>query len=155
MIIKDPVFGEIEYTYGWCKDITIDFLGKEVEIALVVDGDVDSKFEEAQYHAYQEFMKNWPQLQHRILQPILDYYQLTRQGLGYNIEFNASYPLVETIEQLLGMITLVGLIVSYGDIYEERDIGLTFDCTWDEENGLGIRLLNEKVMEVGYQDVAM
>ncbi|PGD56642.1 DUF2004 domain-containing protein, partial [Bacillus toyonensis] len=28
-------------------------------------------------------------------------------------------------------------------------------CTWDTENGLGIRLLNEKVTEVGYQDVAI
>lgn len=42
-----------------------------------------------------------------------------------------------------------------GDIYEERDIGITFDCTWDIENGLGIRLLNERVTEVGYQDVAI
>ncbi|MEC1180069.1 contractile injection system protein, VgrG/Pvc8 family [Metasolibacillus meyeri] len=36
-----------------------------------------------------------------------------------------------------------------------RDIGITFYCTWDSENGIGIRLLNEEITEVGYQDVAI
>lgn len=53
------------------------------------------------------------------------------------------------------MITLVGIVVPYGDMNEERNIGITFDCTWDTENGLGIRLLNEKVSEVGYQDISI
>lgn len=30
-----------------------------------------------------------------------------------------------------------------------------FDCSWDKENGLGLRLVNEEIMEVGYQDVAI
>ena len=28
MIINDAVFGEIEYTYGWIKDINVEFCGK-------------------------------------------------------------------------------------------------------------------------------
>jgi hypothetical protein len=51
------------------------------------------------------------------------------------------------------MINLVGIVVPYGDIYDEHDIGITFGCTWDTENGLGIRLLDEKVSEVGYQSI--
>ncbi|MBJ7968123.1 DUF2004 domain-containing protein, partial [Bacillus cereus] len=46
-------------------------------------------------------------------------------------------------------------VVPYAGIFDGRDIGITFNCTWDTENGLGIRLLNEKVTEVGYQDVAI
>ena len=80
----------------------------------------------------------------KFLQAILDYYKQERQQLGYDIEFNENYPHIETIDQLLKRITLVGIVVPYGDIHEERDIGITFDCTWDTENGLGIRLLNEK-----------
>ncbi|PSJ92368.1 hypothetical protein C7R93_20075 [Brevibacillus fortis] len=60
-----------------------------------------------------------------------------------------------TQEQLLDRIVLLEIIVPYGDIFEGRDIGLLFDCIWDEENGLGLRLLNEEVTEVGYQDVAI
>lgn len=49
----------------------------------------------------------------------------------------------------------MGIIVSYKDIYDERDIGLTFDCTWDIENGLGLRLLDEQVNDVGWHDVTI
>ena len=155
MTINDPVFGELEYGQIWTKDTIIHFLGKEAEIALIIDGEEDGKFDEDQYTAYQSLMQNWEQLQYSFLQPIINYYQQKRHELGYDIEFNEHYPLVETTDHLLEMITLVGIIVQYADIYEGRDIGITFDCTWDIENGLGLRLLNEKVIGVGYQDVAI
>lgn len=49
----------------------------------------------------------------------------------------------------------MGIIVSYKDIYDERDIGLTFECTWDIENGLALRLLDEQVNDVGWHDVTI
>lgn len=56
---------------------------------------------------------------------------------------------------MLEHITLVGIKVPYGELYGGRSIGISFDCTWDSENGIGIRLSDEKVIEVGYQDVAI
>ncbi|MGR6764691.1 DUF2004 domain-containing protein [Paenibacillus polymyxa] len=155
MTKSDPIFGELEYNYSWVKDATIHFFGKETEIALMIDGEEDGGFDEAQYAAYQSLMQNWEQLQQSFLQPILDYYQQKRYELGYDTELDENYPLVETTDQLLEMVTLDGIVVPYADIYEGRDIGILFDCTWDVENGLGIRLFNEKVTEVGYQDVAI
>ncbi|MCC5803759.1 DUF2004 domain-containing protein [Rossellomorea vietnamensis] len=155
MIINDSVFGELEYNYGWVRYTTIEFCGEEAEIALMVKGEEDGKFDEEQYIAYKLLVQNWKQLQQDFLQAILDYYKQERQELGYDIEVNEDYPLIESTNQLLEMITLVGIVVPYGDIYKERDIGITFDCTWDMENGLGIRLLNERVNEVGYQDIAI
>ncbi|EAA0025481.1 DUF2004 domain-containing protein, partial [Listeria monocytogenes] len=58
-------------------------------------------------------------------------------------------------EEMLEHITLVGIKVPYGELYGGRSIGISFDCTWDSENGIGIRLSDEKVIEVGYQDVAI
>ncbi|WP_313637002.1 DUF6985 domain-containing protein [Paenibacillus sp.] len=155
MVINDPIFGELEYNYSWAKDTTINFLGKETDISLMVDGEEDGKFEEGQYTAYQSLMQNWEQLQEKFLQPILDYYQQKRHELGYDIEINENYPVIETIDQLIGMITLDGIVVSYEGIYEGRDIGILFNCTWDVENGVGLRLIDEKVINVGYQDVAI
>lgn len=37
------------------------------------------------------------------------------------------------------MITLDSIVVSYGDLNKERDIGILFSSTLDSENGLGIR----------------
>ncbi|OJE38740.1 DUF2004 domain-containing protein [Bacillus tropicus] len=155
MKINDAVFGELEYDFVWSKDTSINFLGNEVEIALIVKGDEDGKFDEEQYVAYTSLMQNWEQLQQSFLQSILDYYKQERQELGYDIEVNENYPLVETTNEILEMISLDGVVVPYAGIFDGRDIGITFNCTWDTENGLGIRLLNEKVTEVGYQDVAI
>ncbi|ATI52548.1 MULTISPECIES: DUF2004 domain-containing protein [Bacillus] len=155
MKINDAVFGELEYDFVWSKDTSINFLGNEVEIALIVKGDEDGKFDEEQYVAYTSLMQNWEQLQQSFLQSILDYYKQERQELGYDIEVNEKYPLVETTNEILEMISLDGIVVPYAGIFDGRDIGITFNCTWDTENGLGIRLLNEKVTEVGYQDVAI
>lgn len=155
IIINNPVFGELQYEYGWVKDTTINFLGKEIKIALLIDGEEDGKFDEEQYTAYQSLMQNWEQLQQIFLQSILNYYQQKRHELGFDIEFNENYPLVETTDQLINMITLEGIVVPYGDIFEGRDIGILFKCTWDAENGLGLRLLDENVTDVGYQDIAI
>ncbi|PGW06765.1 DUF2004 domain-containing protein, partial [Bacillus cereus] len=56
---------------------------------------------------------------------------------------------------LLERIRLVGIYVPSARRFEGRYIGLTFDCTWDMENGVGIRLISEEVARVGYQDVAI
>ncbi|MED3885552.1 DUF6985 domain-containing protein [Priestia aryabhattai] len=155
MTINDPIFGELEYEYGWVKNITICLFGKETQIILMIDGEEDGNFDENQYAAYQSFIKNWDNLQPSILQSIVDYYKQKQHELGYDSRLNEHYPLIKTANRILDMITLDGIVVPYADIFEGRDIRMTFHCTWDMENGLGIRLLNEKVVEVGYQDVAI
>lgn len=155
MTINDAIFGELEYNYGWVKYTVIEFHGKEAEIALMIKGDEEGKFDEEQYTAYNSLVQNWEQLQQSFLQPILDYYKQKRHELGYDIEFNENYPQIEKTNELLEMVSLVGIVVPYAGIYEGRDIGITFDCTWDIENGIGLRLLNELVTEVGFQDVAI
>ncbi|AWX57708.1 DUF2004 domain-containing protein [Brevibacillus brevis] len=155
MIINDPVFGELSYFLVWSKHMTIHFCGKETEITLTVKGEEDGKFDEEQYMAYQSLMQNWEHIQQRVLQAILDYYMQKRHELGYDIEYQEDYPLIETQDQLLERVVLLEIVVPYGDIFEGRDIGLLFDCAWDEENGLGLRILNEEITEVGYQDVAI
>ena len=155
MTINDAVFGELEYNYGWVRDTAIAFCGKEAKIALMVDGEEDGEFDKEQYESYTSLMQNWEQVHKSLLHPILDYYKQKRHKLGYDIEFNENYPLIETTDQILEMVDLVGIVVPFAGIFEGRGIGLTFDCTWDMENGLGLLLINEKVTEVGYQDIAI
>ncbi|OKP94385.1 DUF2004 domain-containing protein [Paenibacillus sp. P46E] len=155
MIINDAVFGELEYDYVWFKDTVIEFCGKQFEIFFSVSGEKNGEFLDKQYIAYQAFIKSWEKIQQNILQPLLDYYNQKRHELGYDVSFNENYPFIETIDQLLERISLVGISVLYTKSLEGRYIGLSFDSTWDEENGLGVLLMNEEIARVGYQDVAM
>lgn len=155
MKINDAVFGELEYDYVWSRNITIEFCETEANIALMVDGDDDGEFSEKQYASYNSLIENWGHLQRSILQPILDYYKQKRFELGYDVSYNENYPLIENIDELLKNISLVGIYVPSARRFEGRYIGLTFDCRWDVENGVGMRLIDEEVARVGYQDVAL
>lgn len=155
MIKNDPIFGELDYNFVWSRNIVLQFLGEEVEVSLLIDGEEDGRFDEKQYTSYQTLVQNWQLIQLDLMQPMLDYYKQKRHELGYDIIFNENYPHVETTEQLMKMVTLDSIVVPYGEINEERDIGILFNCRWDLENGLGLRLLDEKVVDIGYQDVAI
>lgn len=155
MKINDAVFGELEYNYGWVRYTTIEFCETVANIALMVDGDDDGEFSEKQYASYHSLIEDWGHLQQSILQPILDYYQQKRFELGYDVSYNENYPIIDTVDELLKNIRLVGIYVPSARRFEGRYIGLTFDCIWDAENGVGIRLIDEEVAKVGYQDVAI
>ncbi|MGF7068094.1 hypothetical protein JOD89_002193 [Priestia megaterium] len=98
MTINDKIFGELDYQYKWVGYRTIKFLGKDTEIALLVGGTEDGEFDEGQYVAYNLLMDNWEQIQHSILQPILDYYKQKRHELGYDDAVNEDYPLIEKVD---------------------------------------------------------
>lgn len=155
MTINDPIFGELEFEYGWIKGTVVRFGGKETETYLIIDGEEDGVFDEEQKIAYQALMQNWNELQSRLLQSILDYYKQERQKLGYDIEGIVSYPFVETTNEMVEMISLDAIVVPFTGIFDGRHIGILFTCTWDTENGIGLRLINEKVTEVGYQDIVI
>lgn len=155
MIINNEVFGKLTFNYTWSKDEKILFGGKEVDIVILIAGDEDGEFEEGQYEAYKMLKSKWIDIQDKLLESILVYYENRREELGYDIEANRNYPEIKTTNEILKHITLVGIKIPYAEIYGGRSIGLSFDCTWDDENGLGLRLNDEDVLKVGFQDIAI
>lgn len=154
-MMYDEVFGRLTYDYTWSKEEEVVFFGKSVKIALLIAGDEDGEFEKSQYEAYKMFKTKWDEIQERLVEAILKYYREKRQELGYDVEYNENYPELLTRKELAEHLTLVGIKVPYGELYGGRSIGVSLDCTWDDENGIGIRLSDEKVVDVGYQDVAI
>lgn len=154
-MFHNTAFGEIEYDYSWFKYSKIDFFDKETEIIIIIAGDETGEFEKGQDEAYQLFMASWNRIQNHLSDHILEYYKKKREELGYHLELNENYPEINTNQQLLQHVTLVGIKIPYTGIYGGRSVGISFDCTWDKENGLGLRLKNEEIIAVGYQDIAV
>jgi len=155
MTINNAVFGDIEFEYVWSKEEKILFNENEVDIILLIAGDESGEFEEGQYEAYRILKTKWIHIQDEILENILVYYRSRREELGYDIEINENYPEIMSIEELLEHIIIVGINIPYEELYGGRSVGISFDCSWDDENGVGIRLSDEKVIEVGFQDIAL
>lgn len=154
-MIYNEIFGKLEFDYTWHKKEQMVFAEREEEIVILVAGDEKGEFEDGQYEAYKMLRAKWPDIQEMLLEKILDYYKSRREELGYDIERSEKYPEILTAKQLLRHITFVGIKIPYAEIYGGRSIGLSFDCTWDSENGLGLRLSDENVIKVGFQDIAI
>lgn len=77
-----------------------------------------------------------------------------RNKLGYDDNNDENYPAISNIEDIKNRITLDSIVVPLSGIYEGRSVALAFHCEWDTENGLGIILVDEKIYDIGYQDIA-
>ena len=152
--MKDPVFGNLEYEYGWNGTVEFNCFGRMEEIALTVSGEEDDPITEYQHNSFRAFMETWEQIMSDTAEAIKKYYLGLRQELGYDQECNADYPPLDHTESILEMISLDMMVIPEDGIFDGRCVCLAFSCSWDEENGLGIRFVNEEIDEIGYQDVA-
>jgi hypothetical protein len=77
-----------------------------------------------------------------------------RCQLGYDDDSNVDYPEITNVDEIKKEIGLDAIVVPLSGIYNGRSIAMAFHCQWDDENGLGILLVNEEVYDIGYQDIA-
>ncbi len=152
---KDKVFGQLEYEFQWFGEKRFDFNGSENIITLAVYGEEDEEFSAKQYESYTKLLDSWSEIQKSVIDRGLSYYIDLRKKLGYEVQENEHYPKIESKDDFLKHIEFVGITIFAAKKLDGRYVGLTFDCSWDEENGLGFLLINEKVEKIGYQDVSM
>ena len=152
--MTDPIFGNMEYEYGWNGTVKIDCFGRTEEIALALSGEEDSPITEYQYSSFKAFMDAWEQIMDHTADAIREYYISLREELGYDKEDNAGYPPLDKTSEVLKLISLDMMVIPEEGIFDGRCVCLAFSCSWDEENGLGIRFINEAVDEIGFQDLA-
>ncbi|UKS66172.1 hypothetical protein K6T23_04700 [Rossellomorea marisflavi] len=68
---------------------------------------------------------------------------------------NKNAPKLDSLTGLAELVKPTEFIVRRARKNGKRRLGLLCDVSWDTENGLGIRIEDEVVEEVGYQDIAL
>ena len=118
-----------------------------------------------QRETYRAFLEKWPSLQEAVVKEIIRYYN-EEERLAYGPddpeEFATWWPEIETVEEMVKWVELETMAVASDSIIEDvyggkRCLYLLFKRKWAEapnNNGVGIRLLNEEINETGFQDIA-
>ncbi len=120
----------------WSKYI-IDGEHGNAEIELSFDSD-DKKINEQQLEGYKSIVQYSAQDWENILNEILAYYMKHYSDLeDWDLH-------IETIEGLSTAIQLNSI-----SIQKSGRVGMSFDCIWDEEHGLGVRIEKSKEVTVG------
>ncbi|WP_259392278.1 DUF6985 domain-containing protein [Paenibacillus thiaminolyticus] len=88
----------------------------------------------------------------------MDYYQEVymeyRDMVGAD-KANKIASIIENKEELGNLVEPTQLIVRRVRNNGIRRLGLLFDCTWDIEHGLAVKIEDEEVVEVGFQDIVL
>lgn len=132
--------------------------GKKREVILSIDGEEDANFSPIQREAYINFMSNMDEIMDAVELGIFEYYEDNYEeyrDMAGEVEADKIAPEISTIKELGNLVIPTQLIIRRVRKNGVRRIGLVSDCTWDTDNGVGVRIENEKVEEVDYQDIVL
>ncbi len=158
--INDELFGELEYkTNFWRGKITIKMFNLEKVILLSVDADESADFSSIQKDAFRYFIQNMNNIMNEVEKQVYEYYienfEEYREMVGDESEADRIAPRIDSSSGLAEMVNPTELIVRRVRKNGKRRLGLLCDVSWDIEDGLGIKIEDEIVEEVGYQDIVL
>ncbi|MFE6077501.1 DUF6985 domain-containing protein [Paenibacillus sp. NPDC057886] len=156
--LNHELFGEISYDLYWSGQQKIKIFGKEKFIILSIDGNEEGEFHDVQKEAYTNLVENMDDIITEVEEAIFDYYREVymdyREMVGED-ESDKIAPIIENKEELGHLVEPTQLIIRRVRKNGVRRIGFLFNCTWEIENGLAVKIEDEEIVEVGFQDMVL
>ena len=162
--MTDQVFGELRYEgdYGWWGKQTLEFGGNLHTVDILIHDDGEKVVSPKQKKTYDCFLKKWPVLQEDLIEALIRYYnEKERFSYGSDDEMEAAewWPEIKTKEALLQAVALETIVIAWDFMLEDnRCLYLLFSRTWGgedlDDNGIGVCVQNEEIVEIAYKDIA-
>jgi hypothetical protein len=131
--IKDSIFGEMEYKFGWFKREILNLWGNEYEIIIKVIAYNESEINEEQRNSYLRLKSNINEISKNSLELLKEY-------------------ILKNYENEISENQIFKLVIPKTILFKQNgDFGILCDTSLDEENGFVI-VLSPKY-EIGIQDI--
>ena len=131
--IKDSIFGEMEYKFGWFKREILNLWGNEYEIIIKVIAYNESEINEEQRNSYLILKSNINEISKNSLELLKEY-------------------ILKNYENEISENQIFKLVIPKTILFKQNgDFGILCDTSLDEENGFVI-VLSPKY-EIGIQDI--
>ena len=146
-------FDTLTYDDIWETELYWDVFDSVAKLSLY--GEEDSP-ESWQRDVFDDFFKNQGNLKPKIYDAIFEYYQSVapeyRDRVGKN--YSKYVPYIKSIDELKTLLEPDSVFIS--DLAPDRkEVGVLFECSWEPEHGLGVKIINGEIVEVGYQDICL
>ena len=112
----------------------------------------------AQLEAFNSFIKLKEETFQKLEAQLFEYYAQVRiEASEYYEEayFKETYPPVSSPKELSKRLKFKNVLIGYYDEDWSSYIGLVIDCDWDIDNGVGVKIEGNKVVEIGEQDIVL
>lgn len=154
--LEDDQFGKLKYDFGWHGTYRFVFFGQECD-RLSVPGEENVPISMEQRSAFANFIANRESLLTDAEDAILAYYSRIHDELLERLGGDAirMAPFASSKSDMAALVHPTGLLVQEPLHGGERMIGILCDCTWEPNLGLAVRIVNERVTDVGDQDIVL
>ncbi|KNH23668.1 DUF6985 domain-containing protein [Priestia megaterium] len=152
--VHHPLFGSLLYDSAWVGEKQVTFFGQKQHVLLTIDGDKEKPFQKRQEEAFQAFWLQGELLLKRTEKALFDYYQQVRDEYRTQVEKDVVDLLVPNVKKRKD----IGFLVECIQIFvpeaphDTRELGLFFECTWEEEHMLAVKFRNEQISAIGLQE---
>lgn len=141
-----------EFSHGWYGEVA-DPISNTNIIVHISSSDGEQIPDECK-EALEWFVENYETMQDELLNKIFEYYCEERENLGYDVEENDDYPLISSFDEISNMITFRAITIPNQQRFR-KGVFLVYDCSWDAEEGLGIRIVDGQITRVDNQGIAL
>ncbi|MBQ8965401.1 hypothetical protein [Ruminococcus sp.] len=148
-------YSKFERGINFCADVIIEDGGSDKTIEAQIQPDNNHEIPESGKETLEFFLVNYSKYKQFLLDHIFEYYQKQRKSWGTVEPNDPKFPEVKDKNKMYEMVSL-NTVTVYDETYsDKRTIGLFYDCTWDEEEGMGIAIAlgntvsETKVVKIG------
>ncbi|MCU0718777.1 MAG: hypothetical protein MUC83_03665 [Pirellula sp.] len=137
--------------------VVVNWFGTPIHVHVIFNLGKSSEPNALQVEAFRSFMECRDIFFVELEQELFEYYNRVSSEFTIDGETrNELFPKVRSARELGKMIQLTGILVDYHDGDDwSAVIGLLAECSWEQEHGLGVKVVHRRVVEIGFQDLVI
>lgn len=137
--------------------IVVNWFGTPTHVHVIFRLDEPDGPNDLQVEAFHRFNDHRDVFFDDLQQQLYEYYNQARTECDLDqATIEERFPAIHNARQLASMIRLTGILIDYfdGDAWSAV-IGLLAECSWEVEHGLGVKIVDGCVVEIGFQDLVI
>lgn len=150
--MMNKIFGELNYNYIWEGETKINLFDEEYKIKLGIEDEDEVGISSIQEETFVFFKNNEKIIGKKIEEAIYDYYCKIRMYEPEKIDANVINDLQEVKNSKAMKYLVKPIHMCIPELEDDREIEILFNCKWDFEAGLGVRIVNEEIVKIGTQN---
>ena len=161
LIVEDNVFGSLQWDdNNFIGKVKINIFNSNNLVNIFINTK-EKKIDDIQYKTFELFKKNLEFIQNDILDKLIKYYNNIKFSYGPedDDEMKAWWSDINSREDMISKIHSDKIVIQESHLHRnERCIYVLFNRDWGgpdmDDNGVAVEIINEKVNNVGYKDIA-
>ena len=150
--MNDNIFDSLTYDFIWETTTNLTLFGENYSVTLGIEDGEEIGITQIQKNSYYSLINNTNNIISEIENSIFQYYKKICDTEPESIDSNVrdTLPNITDVHDMKQLVKPTNLCIP--ELDEDEEISILFDCIWDFNLGMGIKIVNNKIIHVGVQN---